>query len=316
MSWMEMSKANERGGVRTETVDENHGGQRIDNFLSARLKGVPRSLVYRLIRTGQVRINGKRCKPASRLSAGDLVRIPPARVSERGEAVISDRILDTVKSRILHADADMLVVDKPSGMAVHAGSGLPWGAIDVLRRLYPGEYLELAHRLDRETSGCLVLARNGKALQHISALFRDGRVDKRYFCLLDGTLAEELVEIDAPLARVHTGQERQVEVSPDGKPAQTRFRLIENCQGASYSEAELLTGRTHQIRVHALHMGLPLAGDRRYAPADSVKRWRQLGLRRIFLHAHSMVFENQAGDVMTFNAPLPEELYRVLAQLR
>ena len=311
-----MSKANERGGVRTETVDENHDGQRIDNFLSARLKGVPRSLVYRLIRTGQVRINGKRCKPASRLSAGDLVRIPPARVSEQGEAVISDRVLETVRTRILHADADLLVIDKPSGMAVHAGSGLPWGVIDVLRRLYPGEYLELAHRLDRETSGCLVLARNGKALQHVSTLFRDGRVDKHYLCLLDGTLGETQVEIDAPLARVHTGQERQVEVSADGKQAKTRFRLLESYAGASYVEAELLTGRTHQIRVHALHMGLPLAGDRKYAPAESVKRWRGLGLRRIFLHAHSTRFEGPAGEALSFDAPLPEELRAVLDQLR
>ena len=169
-----------RGGVRTETVGEDQDGQRIDNYLAARLKGIPRSLVYRLIRTGQVRINGKRCKPASRLAAGDQVRIPPARTSERGEAVISGRVLDTVRSRIVHIDEDTLVVDKPTGMAVHGGSGLPWGAIDVVRRLFPGESLELVHRLDRETSGCLVLARNGRALRHLSALFRDGNVDKRY----------------------------------------------------------------------------------------------------------------------------------------
>jgi 23S rRNA pseudouridine955/2504/2580 synthase len=316
MSWVKMSKKNSTGGVRTETVAADNDGQRLDNFISARLKGVPRSLVYRLIRTGQVRINGKRSKPASRIAEGDLVRIPPARVTERGEAVISERVIDSIKPCILHADDDMLVVDKPSGMAVHAGSGLPWGVIDVLRRLFPGEMLELAHRLDRETSGCLVLARNGASLRHLSGLFRDGQVDKRYLCLLDGVLPEALVEVDAPLARVHTGQERQVKVSPEGKPAQTNFRLLEGYSAASYAEAELLTGRTHQIRVHALHMGMPLAGDRRYSKRESVKRWRGLGLRRIFLHAHSMAFDGPAGEPVSFSAPLPDELRTVLDGLR
>ena len=304
-----------KAGVRIETVGGDHDGQRVDNYLSARLKGVPRSLVYRLIRTGQVRINGRRCKPASRLAEGDQVRIPPASVDERGEAVVSERVVEQLGKSILYCDDDMLVVDKPSGMAVHAGSGLAWGVIDVLRKRFPGEFLELAHRIDRETSGCLVLARNGKALGRLSEQFRDGRVDKRYLCLLDGVLPQAVVEVDAPLARIPAGKDRQVRVSPEGKPALTRFSLLQAFPAASYVEAELFTGRTHQIRVHAQHLGLPLAGDRRYADRESVKRWRAAGLKRLFLHAHAIRLEGRDGEHMDFNAPLPGELRSVLSGL-
>ena len=190
------------GGVRIVTVDTNRDGQRIDNFISAQLKGVPRSLVYRIIRTGQVRINGKRCKPATRICAGDQVRIPPAKTRDDGTVDISQKVRDLVRSRILYEDADLLVVNKPAGMAVHGGSGLPWGLIDVLRQDRPGEFIELVHRLDRETSGCLVLALNGSALQNVSTQFRDGRVDKQYLCLLQGRMPQDVVDVRAPLARV------------------------------------------------------------------------------------------------------------------
>ncbi|MEE4219294.1 MAG: RluA family pseudouridine synthase [Xanthomonadales bacterium] len=310
-----MSNKTRSSSVRMETVDHDHDGQRVDNFLSARMKGLPRSLIYRLIRTGQVRINGKRCKPASRLDEGDQVRIPPARLKEKGEADISDRVLQQLKACILHEDSDSLVINKPSGMAVHAGSGLPWGMIDVVRRIYPDQYLELVHRLDRETSGCLVLARNGSSLQHLSTQFREGRADKRYLCLLDGMLSEPVVDVDVPLARVQAGQKRQVEVSPEGKAALTRFHLLQALCGASYAEAELLTGRTHQIRVHALHLGMPLAGDQKYAGRASLKTWRARGLRRIFLHAHSLRIENVNGQAMDFYAPLPQDLRAVLSGL-
>jgi 23S rRNA pseudouridine955/2504/2580 synthase len=310
-----MSTANNNGGVRLETVGDDHDGQRVDNFLSARLKGAPRSLVYRLIRTGQVRINGKRCKPASRLCGGDQVRIPPVRVQERGEVQFSDRVLQQVRDCILHEDGEILLINKPSGMAVHAGSGLPWGLIDVLRRLYPDEFLELVHRLDRETSGCLLVARSGQALNRIAEQFRDGSVDKRYLCLMIGTLQESVVEVDAPLARVQAGQKRLVEVSPDGKQALTRFHRLQIYPDATYAEAELFTGRTHQIRVHAQHLGMPLAGDQKYSGRDSVRQWRSHGLRRIFLHAHALRLVNGKGREMDFNAPLPEELRAVLSGL-
>lgn len=310
-----MSNKNSQGGVRIETVDRHHDGQRIDNFLSARLKGLPRSLVYRLIRTGQVRINGGRCKPATRIAEGDQVRIPPARVREGEEAVISDRTLQQVRACILHRDDELMVIDKPSGMAVHGGSGLPWGLIDVLRRLFPGEFLELVHRLDRETSGCLVLARSGAALDWLSAQFREGQVDKRYLCLMDGVLPEAVLDVEAPLARVQAGKERKVVVDAGGKPARTRFRLLEGYRRATYAEAELFTGRTHQIRVHARHIGLPLAGDQKYSDKASLKRWRSLGLKRLFLHAHFVGFEFPQGRAVQFTAPLPDGLRELLGAL-
>jgi 23S rRNA pseudouridine955/2504/2580 synthase len=271
--------------------------------------------VYRLIRTGQVRINGKRCKPASRVREGDQIRIPPARVNKRGEVHISADVMKQVRDRIIHRDNDLLVVDKPAGMAVHAGSGLPWGLIDVLRRLFPGEFLELAHRLDRETSGCLALARNGAALGWLGGQFREGAAGKRYLCLMDGTFPESPLDVDAPLARVEAGGRRLVEVSSAGKPARTRFHRLQAYPGATYAEAELLTGRTHQIRVHARHLDMPLAGDRKYAPRDVLKRWRKRGLKRLFLHAHVLELATAGGGRLEFSTPLPPELGAVLSAL-
>ena len=310
-----MPSDSKSGGVSIVTVDTNRDGQRIDNFLSAQLKGVPRSLVYRIIRTGQVRINGKRCKPATRICEGDQVRIPPAKTREDGTVDISQKVRDLIKSRILYEDTDLLVVNKPAGMAVHGGSGLPWGLIDVLRQERPGEFIELVHRLDRETSGCLVLALNGSALQNVSTQFRDGKVDKRYLCLLGGHLPQDLLDVRAPLARVQAGQRRLVEVSPEGKSAHTRFRLLQAYAECSYAEAELLTGRTHQIRAHAQHLGMPLAGDDKYASRESVREWRKRGLKSLFLHCHRLVFENSRGERQEFNAPLPDGLRAVLDSL-
>ncbi len=309
-----MSKSN-KTSVRLVTVSADHAGQRLDNFLSARLKGLPRSALYRMIRTGQVRINGGRCKPSTRLCEEDAVRIPPARIREQGEMIISDPVCGQIRDAVLFKNSDLLVLNKPSGMAVHAGSGLPWGLIDVVRRIHPGEYCELAHRLDRETSGCLVLARNGKSLKHLTGLFREGRVQKFYLCLLDGEMKQPLIEVDAPLKKVQVGAERQVEVHAKGKPALTRFRRLQAYAGCTYAEAELLTGRTHQIRVHARHIGMPLAGEARYASKESVKQWKQKGLHRVFLHAQRLSFTTSSGEEMDFAAPLPENLKAVLDRL-
>jgi 23S rRNA pseudouridine955/2504/2580 synthase len=300
-------------GVRRVTVDENREGQRVDNFLSALMRDVPRSAVYRMIRTGQVRINGKRCKPASRLKTGDEVRVPPARTRAREDAPIPGWALEKIRSSVLHQDADLLVVDKPAGMAVHSGSGLAWGLIDVARKAVPGDFLELVHRLDRETSGCLLLARNGPALKRLSALFRDGQVEKFYLCLLDGRMVQEAMEVDAPLSRQDSATRRLMEVSPGGKPAITRFRLLQAFGDCSYAEAELLSGRTHQIRAHALHAGMPLAGDEVYGNARRLAQWRKLGLRRFFLHAHRLVLVEDGGA--TFESPLPDDLRAVLDKL-
>jgi 23S rRNA pseudouridine955/2504/2580 synthase len=304
-----MSKTNSNSGVHTVTVDSNREGQRLDNFLSNHLKGVPRSAIYRMVRTGQVRINGKRCKAATRLEEGDLVRIPPARVRSSGEVVISENVSNQVESAILFENDDFLVVDKPSGMAVHSGSGLPWGLIDVLRHRRRGEYLELVHRLDRETSGCLVLAKSGAALKSLSEQFREGRVEKRYLCLMNGRMREASVEVSAPLLKDHSGL---VQVNQDGKDARTRFLLLRAYRDASYAEAELFTGRTHQIRAHAKHLGLPLAGDDRYAGRDSIRKWKKRGLKRVFLHAHRLGLHSPDGVSRTFDAPLPANLRKIL----
>jgi len=307
-----MSNQNKSSGVQMVRVDGDRAGQRLDNFLSARLKGVPRSAIYRMIRTGQVRINGGRCKAASRLHEGDEVRIPPAQTRARGEHVVSDAVCRQIEKAVIYEDEDVLVVDKPSGMAVHSGSGLPWGLIDGVRKLRPDEYVELVHRLDRETSGCLVLARNGAALNHISALFRGGDVDKRYLCLMNGVLPEAVTEVNAPLLKKQRGGQAEVEVNEQGKPALTRFTLLQSFGGCCYAEAELLTGRTHQIRAHAKHIDHPLAGDDRYSDKESVRAWRKRGLNRLFLHAHRLAFLSRSGEALSIEAPLPAKLRAVL----
>lgn len=310
-----MSTSDNHSGVRMVRVDADRQGQRVDNFLASLLKGVPRAAVYRMIRTGQVRVNGGRCKPATRLEEGDEVRVPPAQTRRQQDAPVSEAVRQQVRAAILYQDADLLVVNKPAGMAVHAGSGLPWGLIDALRQDRPGEFLELAHRLDRETSGCLVLARNGAALGHLSRLFRSGSVNKYYLCLMDGRLPEDLVEVDAPLAREEGETRTPVTVQEDGKPSRTRFRLLRRFADCSYVEAELLSGRTHQIRAHARYLGLPLAGDGKYADREAVKRWKKRGLSRLFLHAHRLGLEAPSGEHLELDAPLPDELRRVLDRL-
>jgi 23S rRNA pseudouridine955/2504/2580 synthase len=310
-----MSTEKQSGGVRLVTVDADRSGQRLDNYLTTLLKGVPRAAIHRMIRTGQVRINGGRAKAASRLEQGDQVRIPPARTRPDETVPVSEAVRRQMRDAILFEDRDLLVVNKPAGMAVHAGSGLPWGLIDALRQDRPDAYLELAHRLDRETSGCLVLARSGAALAHLSAQFRDGTVRKRYLCLLDGRLPEAVVEVDAPLARVPGEKGGPVEVQEGGKASRTRFRLLQAYRDCSYVEAELFTGRTHQIRAHALYIGLPLAGDRKYGERESLKKWKARGLNRVFLHAHRIGLTGPAGEELEFSAPLPEDLRTVLDRL-
>jgi 23S rRNA pseudouridine955/2504/2580 synthase len=310
-----MSNQNKSSGVQRVRVDADRAGQRLDNFLSARLKGVPKSAVYRMIRTGQVRINGGRCKAATRLEQGDEVRIPPAHTRDKGDIVVSDRVIRQIEESIIYQSKDLLVINKPSGMAVHSGSGLPWGLIDVVRQDRPGEFIELVHRLDRDTSGCLVLARNGAALSHLTAQFRDTLVQKRYLCLMNGQMRDAIIEVDAPLLKVQSGKQGLVEVSEQGKAALTRFHLLQAYRESSYAEAELFTGRTHQIRAHAKHIGLPLAGDDRYSGRESLKKWKKRGLGRIFLHAHRLGLNAPSGESMTFDAPLPAPLREVLDSL-
>lgn len=307
----------ERASVRRVTVSEDFAGQRVDNFLARELKGVPRGHIYRLLRTGQVRVNGGRRKPDYRLEAGDELRLPPVRLAERSQSPGPLRRADTVlEGGVIYEDQHLLVVNKPSGLAVHGGSGLDGGLIEALRHLRGEPGLELAHRLDRDTSGCLVIARKRSALRALHEAFREGRVEKRYLALVAGQAKGPFTSA-APLERfVKRGGERHVAVRPGGRPARTRFRPL--AMGDQFTLLEALpdTGRTHQIRVHAAHAGHPIAGDPRYGDKALNQRLRAEGLRRMALHAAGLSFEHPgSGQRLSFTAPLPDDLLPVVGKL-
>ena len=315
MSWgLEMTNKT-TSGVSYVEVPKDRAGQRLDNFLMAQLKGVPRSVIYRIIRTGQVRVNSGRAKPSTKLEMGDKVRLPPASVKEDGVAEISPKVLQLLTQAVCFEDQNLMVVDKPAGMAVHAGSGLSWGVVDVIRQLRPARGVDLVHRLDRETSGCLLLALDGDALRELNEQVKQQTMDKRYFCLLDGHLNEAVVDVRESIGKVERGGERYMQVDTEGKSAHTTFRLLQNYGPCSFVEAQLHTGRTHQIRVHAQHLGMALIGDKRYAPAARIKYWKGLGAKRLFLHAHQLSFRSLNGDEQMVNSPLPDELKTFLDTL-
>ncbi|MBS0213091.1 MAG: RluA family pseudouridine synthase [Proteobacteria bacterium] len=312
-------------GVRTVDVPADRDGQRLDNFLLGQLKGAPRSLIYKLVRSGQVRINGKRAKPDSRLEGGDRVRIPPVSLNEPGpKAEAPAALLDRLAAAIVFEDERLLVLNKPSGLASHGGSGVSFGAIESLRQLRPQQNLELVHRLDRDTSGLLVVAKKRSALTELQALMRedDDRgvpgIRKRYLALLAGRLAGSNFTVDAALdIGLRQGGQRHVRVAPGGKPSVSHFHLIERRGGHSYVDVRIETGRTHQIRVHAAHLGHPVAGDDKYGDKDINKRLKeQAGLKRLFLHAASLEFSLDGGKTpYLLNAPLAPELAAVLDRL-
>ncbi|MFN3842577.1 MAG: RluA family pseudouridine synthase [Rehaibacterium terrae] len=307
-------------GVKLVRVPDDRAGQRLDNFLLGQLKGAPRSLVYRILRTGQVRVNGKRAKPESRLEGGDEVRIPPVRLGEpvdRGAA--PKALLDRLAANIVFEDRLLLAVNKPSGIATHGGSGIGFGVIEGLRQLRPGEPLELVHRLDRDTSGLLVVARKRSALTELQALMREeGGIAKRYLALLVGRMPDGTMTVDQPLQKsVLQGGERMVRVDAGGKPSVSHFRVLERRGGHSFCEVRIDTGRTHQIRVHAAHVGHPVAGDEKYGDREANRRLReQAGLKRLFLHAASLEFALDGGRApYVLNAPLAPELVAALDAL-
>jgi 23S rRNA pseudouridine955/2504/2580 synthase len=307
-------------GVRHLEVTSDHAGQRLDNFLLRELKGAPKSLIYRIVRKGEVRLNGGRVQPDYRLQDGDVVRIPPVRLAEGERAPFRPppEWIERLRAAVLHEDREVLVLDKPAGLAVHKGSGLNYGVIEVLRAARPGDaFLELAHRLDRETSGCLVLAKTSVALRRIQEAFRAGQVEKRYLVLTRGYWNHGPREVNLPLRRnVLRGGERMVEVLDDGKPSRTRFRPVSLGKLASLLEADIATGRTHQIRVHAAHIGHPVAGDDKYGDAAFNRTLvERCGLRRLFLHAHSLSLPLGGRD-LAVSAPLDAELRDVLDRLR
>ena len=296
-------------------VSQDRDGQRLDNFLSARMKGLPRSVLYRIIRTGQVRVNGGRAKPATRLDVGDIVRIPPASVRESRTGDIPPAVKTLLDQSICYEGHGVMVINKPAGMAVHAGSGLSWGVVDVVRKMRPGLNVDLVHRLDRETSGCLLLALDGDTLRELNRQIAANQVDKSYLCLMDGHLKQERVEVDQPIGQYERAGQRFMRVDPEGKPSHTTFRLLQNYGPCSFVEAQLHSGRTHQIRVHAAHLGLPLVADKRYSPAARQKSWRAHGVKRLFLHANQLRFISRDGEEQLVSSPLPVELSRLLERL-
>lgn len=305
--------------ARTIEVAAADEGQRIDNYLLTQLKGVPKSRIYRILRTGEVRVNSGRIKPTYRIKAGDAIRIPPIRVSEEAApARPGDRVLERVNASILFEDKGLLVVNKPSGLAVHGGSGLSYGLIEALRALRPeAPFLELGHRLDRDTSGCIVIAKKRSVLRAFHELLREGGSDKRYLALLKGCWRGGERRVEAPLLKnVTQSGERMVKVSPEGKPALTIFRPLTVFKDATLVEAELITGRTHQVRVHAAHIGHPIAGDDKYGDEAFNKRMAEVGLKRLFLHASAVSFTlPESGQVVSVSAPLGDELRSVLDRL-
>jgi len=312
------AKKTAKAAARQAEIDESSAGQRLDNYLLGALKGVPRAHVYRLIRSGQVRVNSGRVTPKHRLKAGDRVRVPPV-ASRPTPSASASGSLDWLAQRITFEDSRLLVVDKPAGLAVHGGTGVSLGCIEALRALRPElKELELVHRLDRATSGCLLVAKRRSTLRTLHALLREGRVDKRYLALVQGHWRERVAEVSAPLVTKRGAGESRVRVATGGKSASSSFRLLEAVGGAaSLLEVSIATGRTHQIRVHAAHLGHPVAGDDRYGDAEFNEAMGRFGLRRMFLHARSVAFVwPESGENFSISVPLPRELEAVLTALR
>ncbi|NBD95931.1 MAG: RluA family pseudouridine synthase [Gammaproteobacteria bacterium] len=303
-----MKDSKQGRGVRYVTVGGDRAGQRLDNFLMYELGQVPRGLVYRLVRTGQVRVNGGRAKPMKKLKAGDEIRIPPVAGKPPETRRLPEGMVERIRACIIETNDEFFVVDKPSGVAVQGGSGLSWGLMDVLSRI--DEACRPVHRIDRATSGLLVVARTHRAARELQKAFSSQTVEKRYLALLQGRLAEDRITVDAPLKKIRdaSGQHRVI-AADDGQAAVTHFHVLERVGGYSYVEASIETGRTHQIRAHAASIDHPLAGDERYnqhpAPA---------GLKRLFLHAHYLKLPWPSEQV--YSAPLPEELSSVLDRIR
>ncbi len=310
-----------RARARYVDATDEDAGQRLDNFLMRELKDVPRSLVYRVIRSGEVRVNAGRMRPDYRLRPGDRVRIPPVRRdAETQKGAPSRSLRDFVSAAKIYEDDHLIVINKPSGVAVHGGSGLSFGVIEALRAVHPElSDLELVHRLDRETSGCLVLAKRRSVLRELHRVMREREVEKRYVALLAGKWKLRNKTIDLPLETEHRqGGERTVRVHPNGQSARTHFKPVESFgKVATLMDVLLDTGRTHQIRVHAAYTGHPVAGDDKYGTREVNEPLRALGLKRMFLHARSLEFVHPAtGRAFKIEADLDSELQAVLSRLR
>lgn len=307
--------------VQFVVVSGDEAGQRIDNFLLARLKGVPKSMIYRIIRKGEVRVNKGRIKPEYKIADGDSIRIPPVRVAEKNDAPVSAKLdkVSALAECVLYEDDHILVINKPAGTAVHGGSGLSFGVIEAMRALRPdARFLELVHRLDRDTSGILLIAKKRSALRALHEQLRLKQMQKDYLALVRGQWQSSVKVVQAPLLKnILQSGERVVKVSPEGKPSETRFKVEERFDSATLVKASPVTGRTHQIRVHTLHAGHPIAFDNRYGDAQFDAKLKGTGLNRLFLHAAALAFTHPStGEAMRLQAPLDEKLRHCLTVLR
>lgn len=308
----------DRPKVRLVTIDENNHAQRIDNYLLTQLKGVPKSRIYTILRKGEVRVNKKRVKPDYKLQSGDVVRIPPVVVSSSSTTQVNvpDRLAAELDSRIVYEDDGLLVIDKPSGLAVHGGSGLSFGLVEAVRQMRPKEkMIELVHRLDRDTSGLIMIAKKRAVLKELHAALRDkDGVQKTYLALVYGQWPKRKQQVNAPLLKneLKSG-ERIVRVHTDGKESLTRFRLLRQFQGFSLVEAEPVTGRTHQIRVHTQFAGYPIVGDDKYASDEQCRLSKDLGFKRLCLHAAKLDIHLQ-GKRILLEAPLDEHWQRLMSE--
>lgn len=315
---MVAANTNTTSSVSWVDVNEDNDGQRLDNFLITRLKGVPKSRIYRLLRKGEVRVNKGRKKPEYRLKAGDQVRIPPISLAERVASKTNPASLGWLEERIIHEDKQVIVINKPSGMAVHGGSGISLGLIEAMRLLRGHDrFLELVHRLDRDTSGCIILAKKRSALVSLHAQLQEHKIDKRYLALIKGGWQGGSKKITASLRRTSgPSGERMVMVSDAGKSATSILNPKQAYRGFTLVEINLKTGRTHQARVHCAHISQPIAGDGRYGDPLSNKSLAKLGLKRLFLHAASIEFTNNENKKIKICVPLSDELKKVLEKLK
>lgn len=301
-------------------ISDGNEGQRIDNFLMTKLKGVPKTLIYKILRKGEVRVNKKRIKPDYRLQLGDMVRVPPVRVAERKEpARIGEKLLEELEAAVLYEDDDLIVVNKPSGIAVHGGSGISLGLIESFRQMRPrSNFLELVHRLDRDTSGCILLAKKRSALKLMHESLQKSTITKIYHALVIGSWSERTKRVDAPLRKneLKSG-ERMVKVMADGKKSLTEYRVIERYgHEATLVEARPITGRTHQIRVHCQFSGHPIVGDKKYGRDDDNLAMKNKGFNRLMLHAAELRFPLPSGGRKVVVAPLDLSLQKSLQQLK
>lgn len=313
------SPSGERSGVRWVTVDEDNHGQRVDNFLLSQLKGVPKSVVYRIVRKGEVRVNKGRVKPDTRLKSGDQVRIPPVTQKKREAPVVpGTRVQEVMENAVVFENDEMLVVNKPAGIAVHGGSGLDFGLIEVLRAARPeARFLELVHRLDRDTSGLVMVAKKRSALRYLQDELRQKRIRKHYHALVAGIWPADVDRVAVPLLRYELSNgERRVKVDDAGKESLTTYRVLAVYGGYSLVQASPVTGRTHQIRVHSAYAGHPIAGDDKYMDDASLKAFRAEGGRRLMLHARALEFSLPgSGEQVRLEAPYDALFESVLQKL-